>query len=64
MNFLKICILVLAATTFTACSSAPKQKPVPTQIVNGKSIVVPPDWDVLPESENIEPQPISNNYFD
>lgn len=48
-----IIVMILLCACITAC--APKKPPLsPTQIVDGKSIVIPPEMDVLPEVENKE----------
>ena len=45
--FICLCIVLVLA----ACS--PKKPPLnDTQIVNGKSIIIPPEFDVIPKGEN------------
>ncbi len=43
----KISLIVVC---LALCACTPKKPPLePTQIVNGKSIVIPPEFDVVPE---------------
>ena len=46
----KIFLIVLLCIGVIACT--PKKPPLsPTQIVDGKSIIIPPEFDVLPEKQ-------------
>ena len=45
----KVLILVLCCLVI-GCSGAKKPPLSPTQIVDGKSIVIPPEFDVIPET--------------
>ncbi len=42
-----IALLILAGTLLAACSTQ-KPEPTSTQIVNGQSIVIPPEFDQIP----------------
>ncbi len=44
-NFIIIGLLGLC---LTACSGVQKEPPCATQIVNGKSIIIPPEFDKMP----------------
>ena len=44
----KIIVIMLLCSGVVAC--APKKPPLaPTQIVDGKSIIIPPEFDTVPE---------------
>lgn len=46
-------IISLIIVSLMLCACAAKKPPLdPTQIVDGKSIIVPPEFDVLPEQTN------------
>lgn len=47
-------ILFMVALLFVAGCAHQKPEPDPTQIVQGKSIVIPPEFDVIPESAAAE----------
>ncbi len=47
----KICILILCGFCLVGCSVNEKEPLQPTQIVDGKSIVMPPEFYVLPKSQ-------------
>lgn len=42
-------IIGLIGLSLTACSGVQKEPPCDTQIVDGKSIIIPPEFDVLPK---------------
>lgn len=42
-------LIVFLALSLTACSDVQKEPPCTTQIVNGRSIIIPPEFDVQPE---------------
>ncbi len=46
---MKKTLLLTGLLALLAACSAPEKQPEPTQIVDGKSIVLPPEFDVLPE---------------
>ena len=58
----KICVLfalMFCIIGLSACT--PKKPPLePTQVINGKSIVMPPEFYVLPKAQN-QIQPTNNN---
>ena len=45
----KIIIAVMVCCLLGACSHTKKPPLAPTQIVDGKSIIIPPEFDVVPE---------------
>ena len=47
----KIVIMILLCCLVMACSGVKKPPLSPTQIVDGKSIIIPPEFDVVPEEE-------------
>ena len=47
----KIIIMVLLCCSVMACSGVKKPPLSPTQVVNGKSIIIPPEFDIVPEEE-------------
>ncbi len=49
----KICCLMLCAVCLVGCSVDKKEPLQPTQIVNGQSIVMPPEFYVLPKSRAV-----------
>ena len=48
----KICLLILCGLLVCACSANKKPPLEQTQIVDGKSIVMPPEFYVLPKAKN------------
>ena len=42
-------IIGFCALFLTACSNVQKEPPCTTQIVNGRSIIIPPEFDAQPE---------------
>ncbi|MBR4932144.1 MAG: hypothetical protein IKZ02_03865 [Alphaproteobacteria bacterium] len=48
----KICLLILCGLLVGACSANKKPALEQTQIVDGKSIVMPPEFYVLPKAKN------------
>ncbi len=54
---MKKIILICLCALLPAC--APKKPPLaPTQVVNGQSIVMPPEFFVLPKTTNTQQTPI------
>jgi len=51
----KIIIVLMMCCLIAACSRTKKPPLAPTQIVDGKSIIIPPEFDTVPE-EPVEPQ--------
>ncbi len=45
----KICFLIICSVCLIGCSVDKKEPLQPTQVVNGKSIVMPPEFYVLPK---------------
>ena len=45
----KVILVMLLCCVIVGCS--PKKPPLaPTQVVNGKSIIIPPEFDVVPDA--------------
>lgn len=42
-------IIGLITLSLTACSDVQKEPPCATQIVNGRSIIIPPEFDIQPK---------------
>ena len=51
----KLCMILATAFCLVGCS-ADKEPLAPTQIVDGKSIVMPPEFYVLPKTQQPAPQ--------
>ncbi len=51
----KICFLVICSFCLVGCSVNEKEPLQPTQIVDGKSIVMPPEFYVLPKARVEQP---------
>lgn len=47
----KVCLILLLCCLVVACGGAKKPPLSPTQIVDGKSIIIPPEFDIVPEEE-------------
>ncbi len=46
----QLALIILLCVGLAACGT--KKPPLePTQIVNGKSIVIPPEFDIVPETQ-------------
>ena len=45
----KIILLLMICLWVGACSGVKKPPLAPTQVVDGKSIVVPPEFDIVPQ---------------
>jgi len=50
----KIVMMILLCCSVVACSGVKKPPLSPTQVVDGKSIIIPPEFDVVPEAEKTE----------
>ena len=50
----KMMVMILLCCLVVACSGVKKPPLSPTQVVDGKSIVIPPEFDVVPEEESAE----------
>ena len=50
----KVCVILLLCCSVMACSGVKKPPLSPTQVVDGKSIIIPPEFDVVPEEKNAE----------
>ncbi len=51
----KLCMMIVTAFCLAGCS-ADKEPLAPTQIVDGKSIVMPPEFYVLPKTQQVSAQ--------
>lgn len=45
----KLILIGFVALFLNACSTSEKEPPCTTQIVNGRSIIIPPEFDIQPE---------------
>ena len=50
----KIVVILLLCCSVVGCSGVKKPPLSPTQVVDGKSIVIPPEFDVVPEEQTEE----------
>ena len=50
----KVVMMILLCCSVVACSGVKKPPLSPTQVVDGKSIVIPPEFNVVPDEKNME----------